>query len=288
MASGRFNREATMLADKLCRQKKWLEKYTAFHGAPVRWIVVGNRTRNKSKAPQVPTSLVSTMKQNALVSADPTGALRPVGRAGKSAETGHFADQHRLVRQRVITTKGAGRATVSSNEAETPLGWLMARRDKSGKPLISQEQFDAAERLRADFTHAQMTARTTSNWDFAHIGAGRGSRRAPANIEISDASIAAKNRFFAALDELGDEMAQIVLDVCCLESGLEAAERRLGWPRRSGKLVLQLALTRLARHYRLVPCETPSRQMSKIMQWGTGGYRPHIPPAEPLGTGESS
>ena len=30
--------------------------------------------------------------------------------------------------------------------------------------MISQAQFDAGERLRADFWFAQMTPRTTTNW----------------------------------------------------------------------------------------------------------------------------
>ena len=50
---------------------------------------------------------------------------------------------------------------------------------------------------------------------------------------------------------LGEELATILLEVCCLERGLEAAERRLGWPSRSGKVVLRLALARLALHYGL-------------------------------------
>ncbi|MFP4003568.1 MAG: DUF6456 domain-containing protein, partial [Alphaproteobacteria bacterium] len=47
----------------------------------------------------------------------------------------------------------------------------------------------------------------------------------------------------------GPGLADALLQVCCHLKGLEEAERALGWPRRSGKLVLAIALERLAVHY---------------------------------------
>jgi hypothetical protein len=39
--------------------------------------------------------------------------------------------------------------------------------------------------------------------------------------------------------------------VVCAGEGLPIAERALGWPARAGRLVLGIALDRLADHYRL-------------------------------------
>ena len=49
----------------------------------------------------------------------------------------------------------------------------------------------------------------------------------------------------------GPGLADIVWRVDCACEGLAAAEKGLGWPVRAGKLVLGLALDRLADHYGL-------------------------------------
>lgn len=138
-------------------------------------------------------------------------------------------------------------AAVLVNEAESPLAWLAKRRGPNGKPLIDAAQFQAGERLRADFTQAGMTPRVTSNW-IAPIAQGKRAGGTSAG-QFSDTVLAAKERVSVTLDSIGPEFAGVLLDVCCFLKGLELVERERNWPQRTAKVVLGLALNRLARHY---------------------------------------
>lgn len=162
------------------------------------------------------------------------------------------------------------------NADESPIAWLRRRKDRNGEPMISEAQFQAGERLRADFWFAQMTPRTTTNWS-AVSPARRGRRyggSGASSVDISDRAVAAGERVRRALSEVGPELAGVLIDVCCHLQGLEDLERAAGWPQRSGKIVLQLALTRLARHYGLER-EAPSQPLGgKLRHWGSDDYRP--------------
>jgi hypothetical protein len=156
---------------------------------------------------------------------------------------------------------------------ERPLAWLRRRKDKDGQPLVTEPQFNAGERLAADFWHAQLMPRVTADWSAA--ATSRRTRRAVpgAGVEMSDNVAAARQRVHRALDAVGPELAGMLVDVCCHEIGLEAAERIQGWPQRSGKLVLRLALTSLARHYGLI---APPPRWPRMRHWGSEDYRPDL------------
>jgi hypothetical protein len=156
---------------------------------------------------------------------------------------GYRAQHLHLSMQDIVTA--AGRARVTVDDGESPLGWLARRKGRDGQTMISPTQFIAGERLRADFTRAQLTPRVTSSWE-APTGRRRG---AGSDGNIADVVIAARQSVRAALDACGPEFAGLLLDVCCFLHGLEEVERTRGWPNRSAKIVLQLALDRLARHY---------------------------------------
>lgn len=155
---------------------------------------------------------------------------------------------NRLLAERSLPGDGAAGAgrparSITVNMAESPLGWLKAR------GLVSSRQFDAGERLRADWEMAGLGPRVTMRWDAAPVA--RGARGADAPLDPTLAQIAARRRFDDALRAAGPGLADICWRVVCAGEGLETAERALEWPRRAGKLVLLMALDRIAQFYRL-------------------------------------
>lgn len=156
------------------------------------------------------------------------------------------------------------------NESESPLAWLARRKDSSGKPMIDAAQFAAGERLRADFTRAAMTPRIGASLS-SPVAHGR--RGGGQSEHFSDLVIAAKERLDRALDAVGPEFSGLLLDVCCFLKGLETVEHERGWPRRTSKIVLGLALDRLSRHYG-IRVEISGRNRSPMRSWQAEGARP--------------
>lgn len=179
-------------------------------------------------------------------------------------EIGAFRARHLDLSTRdLMTETGISRVTV--NDSESPLGWLASRKGRDGRALIGQDQFIAGERLRADFTRGHLAPRVTSSWS----GTGRTRGAGGGAGEMTDLIVASRQRVRLALEACGPEFAGLLMDVCCFLHGLEDAERSRGWPPRSGKVVLQLALSRLARHYG-VSAQTQGDSNVRIRTWLAG------------------
>jgi hypothetical protein len=170
-----------------------------------------------------------------------------------------FRAQHFDLSTREIMTAGSV-TRVIINDSESPLAWLARRKGRDGRAMISHDQFVAGERLRADFTRGHMTPRVTSSWSVTGRTQGAGGGAG----EMTDLIVASRQRVQLALNACGPEFSGLLMDVCCFLRGLEDIERERGWPARSAKVVLQLALDRLARHYGL---GSDARNNAKIRTW---------------------
>jgi hypothetical protein len=140
----------------------------------------------------------------------------------------------------LATPPRAGRRRVTVNLAESPLSWLHARGH------LSDAQLAAGECLRRDFERAQLSPGVTMRWDAVRI-AGTGER----GLNPTERQLAARQRFDGALATAGKDLADILWRVVCAGETLPTAERALAWPVRSGKLVLRIALDRVAGFYRI-------------------------------------
>ena len=152
---------------------------------------------------------------------------------------------------------GSGERRLRFNLAESPLSVLGRKRDKDGSAYLTADLIEAGERLREDFELAQMGPRVTQSWERfltaggnRGVGGGRGPAEGPGD---------ARTRVAKAMEALGPGLSDIVFRVCCFLEGLETAEKRLGWSARSGKVVLKIALERLAMHYRIAPATEAQR-----------------------------
>lgn len=145
----------------------------------------------------------------------------------------------RLLGERLIDSA----RRVTFNAAESPLGWLLAR------GFVTQRQFDAGERLRADWERAQLAPRVTMSWDAAPVARGRGG--AANGPDLGATQIDARRRFDQAIAAAGPGLADILWRIVCAGEGMRDAETALGWPARAGKVVLTLALDRVADYYRV-------------------------------------
>lgn len=151
------------------------------------------------------------------------------------------APQSRVGKGGAIPGRFARSRTI--NLGDSPLGWLFARGH------VDQRQFDAGERLRLDWERAQLDPQVTMRWDAAPIRRGRGGRGVAA--DPCQAKVDARARFMAAIESVGPGLSDIAWRIICAGEGMRQAETALGWPARAGKLVLGLALDRIANHYRL-------------------------------------
>ncbi len=224
-------------------------------------------------------ALVERMAANDWLSR--AGAAFVLGEAGRAwlrrlkSANDPWRAQHLATETAEIVAPDGRRAPATVVANESPLAWLRRRRGADGRPLVSATQYVAGERLRADFERGRLGPRVTVDW--TGVPAGRRRRGAGGGpADIADSALAARRRVDAAMRALGPDLGALLIDVCCFLTGLEDAERGRAWPRRSAKVVLAIALDRLAAHYGLSESARGHARSRAILHWGDPDYRPKI------------
>jgi hypothetical protein len=196
----------------------------------------------RASATVIEPALVDALVDGGWVRLAADGTCRPTPRA--LAATGTDPDALRRQHQ-VRQTSEIDGVAVEIDLTESPLRWLASRRDGQGRAFLGPEEIEAGERFRQDFTLAGLSPALSARWDAPAGGRGSGA------LDYADVVLAARQRLNRAIDAVGPDLADLLLDVCGFLKGLEAAEAERHWPARTAKVVLKLGLAALARHYGL-------------------------------------
>lgn len=226
----------------------------------------------------VPMSVIDELQRNDLISSHPDRGLclsepgiaylrrrdavktKRSSRGSQKVRKGvstSFAQQHQKMHCRHVVVDGR-RERYRANIGDTAIGWLAGRKDRDGKAYIEPEMLEAALRFQKDCELGGFGRIATS--DPAAPPSDR-RRRLPAEFEPGDHNLDARKRIGEVMQSLGPVLSDLLIRTCCFGHGLEQIEVANSWPRRSGKLVLQIALERLVDHY-----NQPRRSRSRSPQ----------------------
>lgn len=152
-----------------------------------------------------------------------------------------------LAQQGVAPPKRGGKSAAPTvDHGESCLAWLARRKGPDGKPMLSDAEIAAGKRLERDYALAQLEPRMTADWSRPFTGE---TQMPKSREDLAVSLLAARRRFNAALTAAGPGLADVLFAMCFERKGLEAIERQFAWPQRAGKIVLKIALQRLAAFY---------------------------------------
>lgn len=173
-------------------------------------------------------------------------AGRARARRREAAPEEAFLAQHGPIEARSVIDPDGATRSVRAVDPNPGLRRLAALRDANGAPWLAPEELSAAARLCRDWEAGEAGLVRGSDWTAPPRGSAARAGGNAAEI-AAGASCDARRRVAAALERLAPPLRRTVERVCLREEGIEALERGEGWPARSGKIALKLALAQLAR-----------------------------------------
>lgn len=216
------------------------------------WGVFQNGDRRKRPLARISETILRAARADGVIEAigEDAYVLRRHTETFRARATGDFRKQHNVEGRRNFVESDGKITNREVDYSDSPLSRWIKVDKRSGEAFLTQEEFEAGERLRADYHRSVLSDRVTLNWDSlaanARSSSGRAREDAPASAHD------AKERVLAALKAVGCGLDQVLSAICLREVGMEQAEQENGWTRRAGKTLLKIALQRLAVHYGLM------------------------------------
>ena len=171
-----------------------------------------------------------------------------------------FADQHRVL--------APGPEGSRRDLGNSPLDKLAHH--AAGGSFLAPHHLAAGLKVCQWGARAQLRQRITMSYDPAQVG---GRRQGAGAADISDMAAEARKALGRLYRDLPRDCAEIIVDVCVFEKGLQAIETERGWPRRSAKLVLRIGLDRLAALLGL-GSEAIGQPSGRRRDWRDAGFQP--------------
>lgn len=197
-----------------------------------------------SKAGHISMYEITEVGRSALKRSIAVDTIKGRAPTGFAEAPSTFSEQHKEWGERAVRDDDGVQRKKRVNLRESPLTMLARKKGPDGRAFLSSDLIEAGDRLREDFELSQMGPRVGQNWEKFLTGGQRGTFG-----PSGGGSSVAHERLNKALAALGPGLSDIAMRCCCFLEGLEAAEKRMGWSARSGKIVLRIALQRLRMHY---------------------------------------
>lgn len=218
-----------------------------------RWVVASGQDKRRKTTLRLSCEEVRGMVSDGVIAA--VGDVYQLTEEGLSharraaAPIDAFRRQHQQLVRKSISTEGGAFVDVDTDVGRSPVRKMNAASCTNGRKAFSHRAMLASEKYCTDCERAQAGPRVTSDWSSAGSRAKRGASSAFGGLTQGQRN--AHERVQAAEDALGSGLSEVAKAFCVDGRSLTAIEQAFGWPRSSARVVLGLALERLADHYGL-------------------------------------
>lgn len=145
---------------------------------------------------------------------------------------------------------------------------LLGRSRGEEPAFLDPHHLEAARRIQTLFERSRLRPRTTMHYG-PRVGGGGPSH----GSDLTDMAADARRQLADIYRALPVDCADIVIDVCGFEKGLQEIEAERRWPRRSAKLVLRIGLEAVAQRLGLAS-RASGPMHSHARNWLGEGARP--------------